>query len=44
MPGAKLKVIRNNNSMQENLDGMNLFPLDLSYTNQFGKKQPNSRK
>lgn len=32
MPGAKLRVIRNNNLMEENLDDMNLFPLDLSYT------------
>lgn len=44
VPGAKERVIRNNNSVKENLDDMNLFPLDLSHTNQFQKKELNLRK
>lgn len=38
VPGAKLRVIRNDNSVRGNLDDMSLFPLHLSHTNQFGKK------
>lgn len=41
VPGAKLRVIRNNNSVKGNLDDMNSFPLDLSHTNQWEKKQLN---
>lgn len=44
MPGARLRVIRNNNSAEENLGDVNVFPLDLSHTKQFEKKQLNPRK
>lgn len=44
VPGAKLRVIRNNNSGKRNLDDVNLFPLDLSHTNQLEKEQLNPRK
>lgn len=42
-PGAKVGVIRNNNSVKGNLDDMNSFPLDLRLTNQLGKKQLHPR-
>lgn len=39
VPGATLRVIRNNNSVEVNLNDMNSFPLDLNHTNPLERKQ-----